>query len=150
MDTVAHRRRCRRAAAWAIAAGLVLMAVLVEYRVVLSGQGGSGGQHSTRIAFISAYFVGLAILGFVAAGCLIGDRSAPARPLLMASASGAIVLGVVGIFSIGIGLFVSAAIQLAAAGRAPAHPYDRQARIAVASLVAVPPIALVAGLALTS
>ena len=150
MDTVAHRRRCRRAAAWAIVAGLILMAVLVEYRVVLSGQGGSGGQHSTRIAFISAYIVGLAALGFVAAGCLLADRSGPARPLLMASASGAIVLGVVGIFSIGIGLFVSAAIQLVAAGRAPAHPQDRQARIAAACLVAVPPIALVAGLALTS
>lgn len=150
MDILAHRNQSRRAAAWGIAAGLVLMAVLVEYRTVLAGQSGSSGQPSTRVAFISAYIACLAVVAFVVAGCLMTDRSAPARPLLIASAGGAALLGIVGIFSIGIGLFVAAAIQLVAVGCTPAHPYDRRARMATASLVALPPIALVVGMALTS
>jgi hypothetical protein len=150
VGTVAHRHQSRWAAAWGIAAGLVLMAVLVEYHTILTGQGGPGGQPSTRVAFISAYIVGVAAVAFAAAGCLMADRSAPARPLFMASASGAVVLGIAGIFSIGIGLFVAVAMQLVAAGRAPAHAYDRRVQMATALLVALPPIALVAGLALTS
>jgi len=145
-----HRSPAPYAAAWAVASGIVLVAVLAGYHTILTGQGGSGDQFTTRIVFISVYICGLAVFDFLAAGCLVTDRSTPARPLLMASASGAIALGIVGIFSIGVALFVAAAIELVAATRVPAHPHDRRARTATAVLVALPPIALVAGLALTS
>lgn len=119
--------------------------------MLLAEQGGSGGFNA-RVAFVSAYIAALAALAFVAAGCLMANRPAPARPLLLATASGSIFLGIAAIFSIGLALFVAAAVQLIAAGRAPAARLrDRWALVATTlGLLVLPPLALVVGFGLTS
>jgi len=133
-----------------VAAGIALLAVLAGYHILLAQQGSSDPSMNWRIAFISAYITFFAVLAFVAAGCLISGRPAPARTLLMTTASAAISLGIPAIFSIGLALFMAAAVQLVAAARAPAHQRDSRARVTTLALLPLPPVVLIAGFMLTS
>jgi hypothetical protein len=112
----------RRKATAAVVAGVAAATTDVAYVALIIGQNGTGPNPGV-VPFLLVY-----IAAIVAAAVLIvNGRSARADVVLIAAAAGSGALGFLGIFSIGLGLLITAGLLLLAAfGFEPhrRHPGD--------------------------
>jgi hypothetical protein len=133
----------------AVVAAVAATATDVGYLELIGSQGSTppGGR---IVAFIAGYIAAIAVASAAGAVLLLRQSRTAAGVVLAGAVTGCVALGVVGIFSIGPALLITAVFLVtAAAGTVPAHrrPSDWVPQVAVgAAWLAV----LVAGLVLAN
>lgn len=105
----------------------VALATCVAYLSLLAAQGGYSGLDVLTVPFVTAYMLLMAAL---LAGSLVrGLRASLRMPLRAAAAAGLLVLGILGIFSIGLPLVVAGALATGATVRTLRGPHVTRAAL---------------------
>ena len=104
----------RRKATAAVVAGVAAAATDVAYIVVIIEQNASGPNPGV-VPFLVVYIAAIAAAALLSAVLIARGRSATAELVLITAAAGSGALGFLGIFSIGLGLLITAALLLLAA-----------------------------------
>ncbi|MDQ2960098.1 MAG: hypothetical protein M3R48_03490 [Candidatus Dormibacteraeota bacterium] len=116
MSSVSRRRQ----ALVALVAAVAAVTTDVGYLQLIGSQGSAPGGRV--VAFIAAYIGAIAVAAGVAAVLIIRRHATAAGTVLAGAATGSMALGVLGIFSIGLALLITAVfLGIAAAGTIPAH-----------------------------
>lgn len=109
----AHRRRQLTAGLLAaVAAAATDWAYLTA---VVHSQNGPPGI----VPFITGYIAAIAAASILGTACVLGGRPAAAKTVFLSAAAGSAALGVIGIFSIGLALLITAALLSIAAATIP-------------------------------
>ena len=110
MSAVVRRRKATAAVVAAVAAATTDVAY-----VVLIVQQNATGPNPGVVPFLMVYIAAIVAAAVLAALMIISGRSATADVVLITAAAGSGALGFLGIFSIGLGLLVTAGLLLLAA-----------------------------------
>ncbi|MGO8687483.1 MAG: hypothetical protein ACLQT7_09970 [Candidatus Dormibacteria bacterium] len=126
MRTVTRRGRLaatprQRAVVFALLGAAAAAATDWGYRSLIASQGNSNppGDYWSRVDFITVFMAGIAAAALSGAVLLGLRRDTAASFLLITACTGSAALGVVGIFSIGLALFVVAALVALAVSASP-------------------------------
>ncbi len=71
------------------------------------------------VPFITGYIAAIAAASILGTACVLGGRPAAAKTVFLSAAAGSAALGVIGIFSIGLALLITAALLSIAAATIP-------------------------------
>jgi hypothetical protein len=111
----AHRRRQITAG---LLAAVVAAATDGAYVAIIRSQ--DAFQPLPRVVpFITGYIAAIAAAAVVGIACVLAGRSAVAKAVFLSAAAGSAALGVIGIFSIGLALLITAALLSIAAATIP-------------------------------
>ena len=103
----------RRKATAAVVAAVAAATTDVAYVAVIVQQNASA-PHPGVVPFLLVYIAGIVAAAVVAAVMIVTGRSAPADVVLITAAAGSGALGFIGIFSIGLGLLITAGLLVLA------------------------------------
>jgi hypothetical protein len=100
-------------------ASIVAVVTDVAYLMLIGAQDATP-PHPAVEPFLLVYIAAIAIAGAASAALILRDHRESAKTMLVAAAAGSAVLGIVAIFSIGLGLVITAGLLwMAASGVAP-------------------------------
>jgi len=109
----------RRNAAAALVASIAATATDGAYLTLIRSQDVTA-PHPAVVPFVVVYIAGVAVAGVASVVLILREQQGTAKTVLMAAATGSAALGFLAIFSIGLGLLITAGLfGMAAYGMAP-------------------------------